>query len=445
MIKFTTFTKIRRFLIDINIKKHAFLIQLLGFQLSKGNQFKRPALIKYSIKNKDSSIFFVILKFLVVIQQFFLKKDTYILFDNLYEANAECIDTYCVFEYMQKHNIKSYYVVWAENPFYKKLQKNNLKNVIVVKNSVHNPNDFEFFRKIWKILPRTKAVITSFGDLNNKITKFLYKNKYITYQHVDHGSVFLKKFILSTDYFSPKKYNKFLVCNTQEEDTFRQFGWKKENLKIIGLPRWDLLKRKQHKQKTIFIMFTWRTSFGFWNKNYFKTPIEQTKYNIGIQSLITDKKLLKLVKFHNIKLRIALHHSMLNQTEGRYNFNCDNIEIVPCENISQYIGKTDLFITDYSSIFFDFAFLNIPIIFYRPDFYDETLLELDKKDMENVQSKDNQLYNICYDKNKAIKCIEKYIKSDFILEKENKYKNDLLFSTKKNITKKFVNYLEELQ
>jgi len=204
------------------------------------------------------------------------------------------------------------------------------------------------------------------------------------------------------------------------------------------------LRREPQQQKTIFIMFTWRTSFGRWNKNKFATPLGQTVYSRNIKAFLTDEKLQKLLKKNNIKIQVALHHALVNQTDGRYKFDCENVEIVPCENISQYIGKSDLFITDYSSIFFDFAFLNIPIIFYRPDFDDETLLELDKEDMANARSKDELLYNICYSKDKAIECIEKYIKNGFVLENENKQKNDALFSTKEKITEKFVNYLEKL-
>ena len=399
---------------------------------------------KYWKQIKNSKFCFNLLRGLVLLLQPFFKKDTYILFDNLYEVNAECVDTYCVFRYMQEHNIKSYYVVWKNNPFYEKLKSDGIKNIIVVKNSVHNHTDFEFFRKIWPFLLKTKAVITSFGDLNKKTTRFFYKNKYITYHHIGHGSTFLKTFILASSYLSHLKYNKFLVCSEREADIFQQYGWKKENLPVIGLPRCDNLHRELQQYKTIFIMFTWRTSFGRWNKSKFTTPLEQTVYSTNIKSFLTDERLQKILKKNNIKIQVALHHALVNQTDGRYKFDCENVEVVPCENISQYIGKADLFITDYSSIFFDFAFLDTPIVFYRPDFDDDTLLKFDRDDMANAKSKDDMLYNVCYDVETAVNCVEKYIKNGFILEEENKQKNNALFSTKENITEKFVSYLEKL-
>ena len=384
-------------------------------------------------------------KIFLKLQPFF-KKDSYILFDNLYEANAECIDTYCVFQYMQKHGIKSYYVIWKENPLYKKLKKENkLKNILVMKRSCKEnmKNNFDFFFLTWRKLLRSKAVITSFGDLCPKITELLYKNKYISYIHSQHGSILLKTFILKCSYLSPLKYNKILISSTNEENIFTKFGWNKNNLIKIGLPRWDLLKKEPQTQKNIFMMFTWRNSFGKWNKN-FTTPLTETKYYKGIMAFIRSPKLQKLLQNNNVKLIYTLHHSLLNQCREKLDFSASHLEYVPCENISRYIGKADMFITDYSSLFFDFAFLHTPIVFYRPDFDDTTLNGYDRGDMEHAQTMDNKLFNICYSIDDTIFAIEKYIKNGFILEKENRQKADALFSTKKNITKKFVDYLEKM-
>lgn len=384
-------------------------------------------------------------KIFLKLQPFF-KKDSYILFDNLYEANAECIDTYCIFQYMQKHGIKSYYVIWKENPLYKKLKKENqLKNILVMKRSCREniKNNFDFFFLTWRKLFSAKAVITSFGELNKKITELLHKNREISYIHTDHGSIFLKTFILSIGLFSPNKFNKFLICSETESKIFQRFGWDKNNLIKIGLPRWDLLKKEPQPQKNIFMMFTWRNSFGKWNTN-FTTPLTKTEYYKGIMAFIRNPKLQRLLKENNVKLIYTLHHSLINQCREKLDFSDSHLEYVPCENISQYIGKADMFITDYSSLFFDFAFLHTPIVFYRPDFDDTTLNENDRGDMEHAKTMDNKLFNICYTIDGAVAAIEKYIKNGFVLEVKNCQKADALFSTKKNITQKFVAYLEKM-
>ncbi len=387
-------------------------------------------------------LFYLLSNYILLIQRF-TKKDTYILFDNLYEANAECIDTYSIFQYMQAHHIPSYYVIWKENPLYRQIK--GQPHIIAVNTSVHNHKSFEFFNKTAAILPRTKAVITSFGDICNLlVTQFLYSNPFIQYIHVGHGSTFLKTFILTINYLSPSKYNKFLVANSIEQNIFMEYGWQKENLPIIGLPRWDNLKRVPHDQKTIFVMFTWRTSFSRSNRKKFTTSLTNTQYYKGIMQLLTNPKLQQLLQKHHIKLRYTLHHSMLNQCVEPDKAYFPNLEYVPCEHISQYIGTSDLFITDYSSLFFDFAFLNIPVIFYRPDYQDDTLLPNDREDIQHAMSMDPLLFNACYDIDTALATLEKYIKNDFVLEPENIKKLDKLFANRHDITPKFINYLENL-
>ena len=400
-------------------------------------------LIRFRKQLPDLPLFYF-LAACVLLAQRFTKKDTYILFDNLYEANAECIDTYCIFQYMQQHHIPSYYVVWKENYAYEKIKDN--PHVITVNTSIKTRNSFEFFYKIFRFLPRTKAVITSFGNVHHNplVGDFLYKNPYFQYVHTSHGPTLLKTAVLSTGYFSPYKYNKVVVTNLIERSLFMAYGWKRKNLPVIGFARWDRLKRIPHPQKTIFVMFTWRHSFARWNARKFSTPLQQTRYYQGIMNLLNSPKLQNLLRKHNVKLRYTLHHSLLNQCTQPDQMSFPNLEYVPCENISRHIGQSDLFITDYSSLFFDFAFLNIPVIFYRPDWQDETLVPSDREDIKHAMSMDELLFNACYDTDSAIRTIEKYIQNDFTLEPENVKKLDKFFTYRSGITAKLVDYLRTL-
>lgn len=390
---------------------------------------------------------FKILRTLLQTLQPFFPKDTYILYDNLYEKNAECIDTFCVFEYLQSRNIPSYYVLWKKNPLYQKLKTSGkLKNILVIKHSSHTERiyNFEFFFTVFPKLFRCKAVVTSFGGLNHKTNQFFYKNKYITSVHINHGATLLKTFVLKCGYLGADSFNKFLVSSAREGDIFQQYGWDKNNLVQIGLPRWDLLKKEQQPRKTVFLMFTWRNSFSTWNADKFTTPLNQTAYYRGIMSLLTNKALQNLLEKNNIQLYYSLHHSMLDQCRQMPQIHLPHLTLVPPAHISQYIGKADLFITDYSSLFFDFLFLHTPVIFYRPDFNDTSLLPSDLNDMEHAREQDPVLFNTCYDEEEVIRLLGSYIQNGFVLEPEKRAKAERLFSTRKELRKKFTEYLESL-
>lgn len=385
---------------------------------------------------------FRLIRALLLLLQPFFPKDTYILFDNLYEKNAECIDTWCVFQYMQKHHIRSYYVLWKENPLYQQLkERSTLQNIIILKDACKG--NWEFFYKVYLQLFRTRSVITSFGELHPKITSFLYKNRYIDYIDISHGITFFKLFHLTTGYTGADKYNKYLVTSETEGNIFLEYGWDKENLINIGLPRWSCLSKNLPQQKTIFMMMTWRNTFGRWNAKKFKTPLQETAYYKRICALIQNQHLQSILQKCNVRLIYTLHHSMLNQITQTDKAYFPNIEYVPSENISKYIKTSALFITDYSSLFADFLFLNTPVCFFRPDFDDTSLLSIDRQDMERAKSKDQELFNICYTPEDAINCIDKYIQNGFVLEKENIKKANKLFGTKENIMEKFIAYLED--
>lgn len=404
----------------------------------------------FFFKLRCHKIFYTITRCIFRLIQPFCRKDTFILFDNLYEANAECIDAYSVFRYMQEHGVRSYYIIWKNNRSYDRIMRETNSKCVITLNEPSKSKGtyfYEFWEKCWYKLLRTKVLITSFGELHPSITRFIYKNKYITYQHIDHGVVMLKEFILTTDYFSHKKFNKFLVSNAYESELFQKHGWNKQNLPIIGLPRWDLLKKSTGKQKKIFIFFTWRRSFGPWFKNVYKTSIEKSQYFINIRSLISNKELKDVLKKHNIKLQFAFHHALLDQCKNISNprdFIGNDVEIVDASNIQPFIGQADLFITDYSSLFFDFAFLNTPIVFYYPDVNDQTLVADDINDRTHALAQKDRLYNVCSDVDSVVYHVKRYIKNDFTLEDEYKKLNDALFSCKKDIRKRFVDYLTKL-
>lgn len=379
------------------------------------------------------------------------KKDTYILCDNLYEKHAGCVDTYCIFEEMQSRGISSYYVIWKENIFYEKLRRENkLKNVIVLKKSVaHNfKRNFEFWFKVFPILSRTKVLLISFSLWNPKVGRTLYKNKYIIFHQVGHACTYFKMFPLKGEAFSRSTYNKYACWNETEAEAFVKYGkWKRENLPITGCCRCDQLKRIPHEKKTIFIMFTWRTSFAPHNKEKFTTSLINTKYYRGIKAFMHDINFRKMIKENNIRIVYSFHHASLDLSVSAPDPSdlCGrDVEIADSTNIASYIAISDLLVTDYSSVFFDFSFLNIPTVFYRPDFDDESLTASERRDMAHARGHDKELFNVFYKKEEAIACIRKYVENDFILEDAYKKKLEKFFPVRENITEKFIKYLEAL-
>ena len=351
------------------------------------------------------------------------EKDRYILCFDLFDPTTEAIDAYTFFCYLQKKGIPSKYIIHPLHPLLQKIT--NTKDIVYA-------TSHTFFAHNTALLAQSKAVVTSFG-LDSEKNKIIKKLPWLKYIFIDHGSILLKHSVL--DIYTPKYFD-YICANTKPEHSlYQKKGMWKHNQILCGMPRWENLKRFPHKNKNILIFFTWRISIK-------KYPVSQKQYENLILNFLNSTKLNTLLTKNNITLNMALHHALLTNN-GNIDVP-DNINLISSTEISQIIGSTDLLITDYSSIMFDFMFLDIPVIFYR---FDDDVRYPDKRDRLNAKSAkshDKELYNVFYNEDAVIKKIEFYIKNNFVLEPEYKKINDSLFWEKENICEHLYEKLNSL-
>lgn len=368
-----------------------------------------------------------------------VEQDTYLLMDNLYEKSASCIDTYSLFLYLKQNNYKAKYVLYDQNPLYKKLKENNqLDDIVICSESSLTGTDL--YEKLFFTLIKTKYIILSFpNSLYPDLRKFAYESPYLQLVGIGHGPVFFKTSILNdkiSNYISSKDWNLYLVSSQKEKEIFLQYGWPENKLLNIGLPRFDCCEKKSHKNKNIFIMFTWRLDSFKDNKN-----VNKFKYFKNFQSLLNNKRLQAIAKKDGYTVTVALHHSISDLCGIKIKVpSC--YKIADTNNLINYINTTDLFITDYSSIVHDFMFLNVPVIFYRLDYGDNLLGELDKFDIEESKLKDNQIFNVFYNEDKVVDKVEYYRNHNFKLEHDYVEIENSFFTEKENLCEKFTKALE---
>lgn len=370
-------------------------------------------------------------KIIELLQPLF-SKNVYFLRDTDSEY-TELIDAYSLFEYMLKNNYKCFYIINKFHPQYEQIKSKYPKNIIPLdkKTKMENLHIRHFFKFL-----HLKNYFSAWGlEINNvSLHNFLYNNKHIEYVFLQHGIILLKSFMF--DLYNKNWFNKMLVSNDYEKELVKKhMGYDEDQLIKACLPRFENLF-ETNKNKEIFVFFTWRLSFD-------KIPYETSKYYERICSLLNNQRLNKLLQKNNITLNVSLHHKLLDKN-NTFNFSENinqNIHFIDSTKVSDYIKKSDMLITDYSSIWADFLFQNKPAIFYRLDFDDENLIDQDKNDLVFSKNSDDILFNVSYDEDKTIDLIEKYIVNSFTLEAENIKKTEKLFYVKKDICKKI---LEEM-
>lgn len=165
---------------------------------------------------------------------------------------------------------------------------------------------------------------------------------------------------------------KYFVCGAKREYDYilEKFGYKKENLLLTGFPRWDNLKdiSKEQKNKSILIMPTWRNWLGGdTNKVFTIKDFLKTDYYKKWSEIINDKEFIEYIEKNKIDVYFYPHIHM-QKFLSYFASTSRNIKIVSCDSdIQKYFNKCSLMITDYSSVAFDFAYLEKPVIYYQFD------------------------------------------------------------------------------
>ena len=351
-------------------------------------------------------------------------------------------DAFPIFQALIKLNKNAYYMTINKNLIENKNIDEKISKYIIKGNFING----DFLEKYFTLFLRLKAVVS--GAEYISFNNLFYYIDYITFISLTHGLNYFKTDLFRT-YYGRSKYHK-LVISTSEKLIHLAInnGWQEKDLIKICLPKWDKLDEikkieKRNKNKSIFFFFTWR----LWNKNISDELKLNSDYFKNIEELINDKYLTHTLSKNKIALYFCLHH-MLEIYEEKLNFSNENIKFIKQNEIFSCISNSNLLVTDFSSIIFEFIYLNKPYIMFIPDseelninkYYSQEYVNLIKGLKDGSIDFMNKFFGI----NQVLDKILYYINNDFQIEQSlvEFYKS---FNLKcGNNTMKFINYLENL-
>ena len=128
------------------------------------------------------------------------------------------------------------------------------------------------------------------------------------------------------------------------------------------------------------------------------------------------RKLLNYINKNNITIYFYPHHNMQKYIKC-FNIDNENIKVVDnsCIDIQTLLKTSSLLITDYSSVYMDFAYMEKPIIYYQFD-YDEY-----RKNQLNegyFSYEEDGFGKVLKNKDKVISKIIYYINNSYQIEKK---------------------------
>ena len=324
----------------------------------------------------------------------------YIFSDRVDKAddNAEHLFRYAV---KRKDNVIKYFAVSKDSADYNRLSK------------IGNVLDFHSKKHKWLYLLADKIISTHPYESNTN--PFFSYDKKMDERDDNCGLItsdicFLQHGVTKDDISDwMSKYDKNLsllvTVNDQEKESFTNegYGFDPDIIQTLGFPRYDNLKNKNNKQ--ILIIPTWRKSLRG-NKNRFI----KSEYFNQLNGLLNNQEFIEFAKEKGYKIIFKAHPELeknINDSDEKYidlfDIN-DYIKLSTDESYQQLFNSSSLLITDYSSVFFDFAYEKKPVIYYQPT---ENHYKKGYFDYESMG-----FGEIVHDMDILLKTIEEYVNSN---------------------------------
>ncbi|HEG4693305.1 TPA: CDP-glycerol glycerophosphotransferase family protein [Campylobacter jejuni] len=226
-----------------------------------------------------------------------------------------------------------------------------------LKNEGFNLLDFESL-KFKKYVKKSTKIISSSAD--DYFLKYFKNKNFIFLQHgviKDDLSFWLNS--KNIDLFVTSTYPEYysIISN------YNRYKFTRKEVVLTGLPRYDVLKKNNNSNtKNIFLMPTWRQYLVNSNSDFFM----KSRYYRNYDSLFKNIKLQKICSKYNYNILFLPHPNMA--IFNNY-FKLPKYVTLTDRNkgIQYFLQNSDILITDYSSIAFDMAFLEKPIIYYQFD------------------------------------------------------------------------------
>ena len=259
-------------------------------------------------------------------------------------------------------NVKAYFTISSKSPDYKRLKK--IGTVIPFLGIRH---------KILYLLAdciissqADEHIFRPFQQYSGPYRDLQQSQKFVFLQHgvtKDDLSGWLNRF--------SKNIKLFVTTTAPEYESILKgkYDYSSDVVKLTGFPRYDRLYRQEKRQ--IAIMPTWRAYLVTGidpgtGKRELKPGYCESRYFAMYHELLNCQRLFDCAQELGYTIAFMHHPNMICAKDS---MNSDHRLQLLEQNIAYrtVFAESDLLVTDYSSVAFDFAYLRKPVVYYQTD------------------------------------------------------------------------------
>ncbi len=349
------------------------------------------------------------------------------IFDNAYQQ--------FIHDLTKNDGVERYYVTDGLKDPSKYFNKEHRKHLIKFKSLKHK-----------LLFLNCKKILTSFNSLTI-ISPFDGMPLKWYSDITDYEVIYLQHGILHANLpllYSKERSNvdKVVVSSEFEFNNFiKDYNFKEEDLIRSGMPRFDTIDKSVKPKNRILFSPSWRKNLiGDYVNNtrvLFEDKFLASPFFVHINEFLNSDKLAEILEKYDLILDFK-NHPIFSPYNHCFKVNNPRINIAQGDIEMQDYA---LMITDYSSIVFDFVYLQRPILYFVPDYeqfragvthsYYKLDLPLEEGFGEVTETADD-----------LVKCLEKLAENKFMPEKiyDDRMKN--FFITKDNHCEKLYEFLK---
>ena len=345
---------------------------------------KESAFLKELLKSRQKeALKAIVCRLAAYLGRWLLPEDIWLITDKANKAddNGEALFRYLVSLGKEAH-CHPVFVISAKSSDYQRMKQ--FGKVIPYMSWRH---------KIMHLIARHTISAYSFNEIS---TPFMSRSFYYGDLLQDNKIVFLQHGITKDDVSDAlnrfhKNYRLFVTAATREHQSILNgnYGYRNEEVVLTGFPRYDRLI--DQKKKYITVMPTWSADLVGGNiaeegRRELLPGFEKSDYYLFYTNLLNDERLLDIADELGYRLRFLIH-PVFQPYVDRFHFD-GRIEVLREDvRYSDIFAESAMIVTDYSSVFFDFAYLYKPVLYtqFVSNHYEKGYFDYEKDGFGEVE------------------------------------------------------------